>query len=773
MANLVLNVSPADFPNSPLEIEWFDYDPENHHQLSELRQTYPDTYVFKRETTEEWDRILCVPMSLESPTLGGNSDIIYTHDNLWLCTTLIRNSLINYFHSIGRTLFDFLPIKLVADGKADELLSQSIPTGVTCPEWLSIRPLFEIQVRVFNLDDRPPFVGLTLDLRTTKQVHCPCSELINQGFDPRGLYVRRRLEIRDARITPRFQLVGRVEAFTKGNLELTDAREGFDFIPADEAFLETRPDAFDRCMQHAFGSSLPRVKAELNVRTANLRNGPQRLNRLNLVLNYISKKNLELAQDVTFKLGPFLEQRDKDAVFKFPAVQQAPGAVYVFDPTGSRTSQWPVDTGMNKHGPYSQRDFITRPKVCVICQRSKKGQVEQFIRKLKEGIVNPELKSHAFEKGMLRKYHLEDLEIEFFHAEGSSSQAYKKAIQQALAKGGPQGPRWNLALVQTEDRFHQLHGDKNPYLISKAEFLAHQIPSQEFKIETANLNDYNLQYALNNISLAIYSKLNGIPWLIKADQGIAHELVIGIGSATIGESRLGESERIVGITTVFTGDGNYCISNLSRAVAFQDYQSELLSTLRLAVAQVREDINWKPRDPVRLIFHAFKPLRDAETEAVKSLMLEMGEYDVEYAFIHVVEDHPYVIFDRHQRGDGKNPARLKGVMGPTRGLFLRLSDHEVLISLTGFREVKKPEDGIPVPVLLRLHDHSTFVDTTYLARQVFTFASHSWQGYFPCDLPVSILYSRLIAKQLGQLSTLPNWNPNVMLGRVGWTRWFL
>jgi hypothetical protein len=770
-SNLVLNVSPANFANSPLEVELFDY--QDNIQLEEHRKTHTHTHVFKRDTTEEADRIICVPLKSGAPSLGGRPEVIHTHDNLWLCATLIRNSLINYFHSIRRVLFDFLPIKLVADGTFDDLLFQSIPEGVESAEWLSVRPLFEIEARVFNLDDRPPFVGLTIDLRTTNQILWPCSKLMAKGLDPTGLYVKRQLESRDTRISPRFQLVGRVESIRGAQLQLSDAREGFDSIAAEEAYLETRFDSFERCLAHAFGRHLPIVKARLEAQKATLRNGPQRLERLTKVLGYISKRQLDLAQGVSFTFGPFLEERGQGAVYQFPSVQQAPGAIYVFDPTGERTSRWPVDAGMNKHGPYSQRDFITRPKVCVICQRDKKGRVEQFIRKLKEGVHNPEIRSPAFDKGMLRKFFLEEMDMEFFLAEGDSSRAYKKAIQEALSKGGPQGPRWSLALIQTEDRFHDLHGESNPYLVSKAEFLAHQIPSQEFKIETATLPDYNLQYALNNISLAIYSKLGGIPWLIKADKGIAHELVVGIGSATVGESRLGESERIVGITTVFTGDGNYCISNLSRAVAYDDYKAELLSTLRTAVAQVREDINWKPRDPVRLIFHAFKPLKDAETEAVKNLMLEMGEYDVEYAFLHIVEDHPYLLFDRNQPGEGKTTARLKGVMGPTRGLFFRLSDHEVLLSLTGVREVKKPEDGIPFPVILRLHRHSTFTDMTYLARQVFTFASHSWQGYFPCDLPVSIQYSQLIARQLGQLSTLPNWNQNTMLGRIGWTRWFL
>ena len=771
-SSLILNVSPVLFQNAPLEVELFAY--EGGDQLNELRHRHYQTHVFKRDQQDETDHIICVPLTQESPSLGGESDIIYLHDNLWLACTLIRNSLINYFHSLGRTVLDFLPIKLVADGSKDELLSQSMLPGVSCPEWLSIRPLFDIDVRVFDLDERPPFVGVTLDLRTTRQILWPCSDLIAQGFDPRGLYVKHQLEIRDPRIFPRRELVGRVEVIKNGILHLTDSRDGFDDIPAAEAWLETRPDAYERCLTHAFGRFLAQVKARLEAKLSELRRGPERLSRLNLVLKYISKQNLELAQGVTCSFGPFLAERDRDAAWQFPPVRRAPGAVYVFDPTGTRTATWPVDAGLNRHGPYSQRDFITRPKVCVICQRTNKGQVEQFIRKLKEGITNPKFRNPPFDKGILRKYHLEELETEFFLTEDSSPQAYRKAIRQALEKGGPKGPRWNLALIQIDERFHDLRGEDNPYLISKAEFLTHQIPSQEFEIETANLPEYNLQYALNNMSLAIYAKLGGIPWLIRADQGIAHELVIGLGSASIGDRRLGQSERHVGITTVFTGDGNYCVSNLSRAVAFKDYQAELLDTLRIAVDQVREDINWKPKDPVRLIFHAFKPLRDAEAEAVKSLMAELGEYDVEYAFIHIVEDHPYLIFDQNQNGEeDKRTKKKKGVFGPTRGLFFRLSEHEVLLSLTGFREVRRPEDGIPFPVLLRLHRHSTFVDTTYLARQVYTFASHSWQGFFPCDMPVSILYSGLIARQLGQLSTLPNWNSSTMLGRIGWTRWFL
>jgi hypothetical protein len=140
----------------------------------------------------------------------------------------------------------------------------------------------------------------------------------------------------------------------------------------------------------------------------------------------------------------------------------------------------------------------------------------------------------------------------------------------------------------------------------------------------------------------------------------------------------------------------------------------------------------------------------------------------------VDEGHPFILFDTTQEGvKDYETGTMKGMFAPTRGTFLRLSDHEVLIALTGAREVKRPEDGLPRPLLLRLHKASTFRDTTYLARQLFVFSCHSWRSFFPSPVPVTVLYSRLIARMLGQLSTLPRWNPDALIGRMGESRWFL
>jgi argonaute-like protein implicated in RNA metabolism and viral defense len=331
-----------------------------------------------------------------------------------------------------------------------------------------------------------------------------------------------------------------------------------------------------------------------------------------------------------------------------------------------------------------------------------------------------------------------------------------------------------MALVQIEAAFRELPTRINPYFASKVSFLTHQIPVQEFQIEKTQSPDSQLTFVLNTMGLAIYAKLNGIPWLLKANSK-AHELVIGIGSARVGDSRLGEHERFVGITTVFTADGDYHVSNLSKAVPASEYGSALLETLRNAILKVQTEMNWQPKDQVRLVFHAtFKHFSRDEVQSIKDFVGELGDLDVKYAFLQITEKHPYLLFDTKQRGAFDRETKgTKGIYAPERGRYLEVGNREVLLSLTGPKDVKRPEDGTPKPLFLSLHHDSSFTDMTYLTRQVFRFACHSWRSFLPGSVPVTIQYSDLIARALGNLSLMDRWNPDVMLGRIGKTRWFL
>ena len=180
-------------------------------------------------------------------------------------------------------------------------------------------------------------------------------------------------------------------------------------------------------------------------------------------------------------------------------------------------------------------------------------------------------------------------------------------------------------------------------------------------------------------------------------------------------------------------------------------------------------MNWQPRDHVRLVFHAkFKKFSGEEVQSIKGLLSELGDYDVEYAFLQLSERHPYMLFDTEPgwRQDYETQSHQREY-APERGRYLELGKREVLLSLTGPQEVKRPEDGTPRPLFLSLHRDSTFTDMTYLTRQVFAFACHSWRTFLPSSVPVTIQYPNLIADSLGKLSRLDRWNPEVMLDQIG------
>lgn len=782
--DLVLNLSPVEFEDVELQVQILPY--RDHEQLSRLRADYYTSHVFLRE---RGTRILCVPYRQSTPeiTVTSSFERINLKSSLSLSAALVRNALINYLSSLGRPVLGYVPIRFLANDSNSDLLTAALKDVTKsnfsndtnlCLDWLSVRVLYELTVREVNFDRQKPFVGLNLDFHSTQRVTKNCEDLLNEGFSLKGLYVGHLTHRDDSRLEQRLELLGRVrEVERNGYLQLEDTKPGRNIttINAREALLEPRTREFDQCLKHALReegqSRIIEVKQALSNQLALLRKGPRRLEKLRTVIEHFAKLNLEMLPGVPFKIQPFLAEKTSKI---FPVTYTAPKPTYVFDPTGICVNTW-NEKGLDMYGPYTSQSFTpSRPRVCVICQSSYKGRVEQFLHKFFNGLPYQVNDREPFGKGLVRKYALDDIYAEFFVTHGSSAEAYQRAVRSAIEYQTQQSFKWDLALIQVEDRFKSLNNETSPYLVTKAGFLKHQIPVQEFRIENVDQPDKQLVYILNNMALATYAKLGGVPWLMKANPTIAHELVIGLGSAQIGEGRLGSKQRVVGITTVFTGDGNYWLSSLSKAVPIAEYKDALLTSLRTTVKRIQRNMNWQPREHVRLVFHAFKPLKNAEADAVKTLMGELGDYDIDYAFVHLMQQHPYILFDKEQRGvPSPSPNTLKGVMAPTRGLYLRLSDYETLISLTGVREVKRPQDGIPQPIMLQLHRSSSFHDTTYLARQVFAFSCHSWRSFFPSPMPVTILYSNLVARLLGQLARLPHWDADVMLGRIGETRWFL
>ncbi|MBI2849386.1 MAG: hypothetical protein HYX88_04580 [Chloroflexi bacterium] len=719
---------------------------ESREQLRTLREQYQKTHVFHRSGTE----ILSIPLTDNAEQVGDPTTV--SVEDYRIAERLVREALSRHFRSLPYELIRFMPLTLV--NKSRNLLTECLSQRQSFQApGLGIFPKYELHAQtVFPPHPGEPLPGIAVSVSTACRIEATTNELISRGLDIRGRYVVDSVT---------GKLLGRADSMSGNKAILSDHR-GNQEVELGSCRLEASKDNFSFCVQSLFGDAYGAIETRLEDRLFTLLGGVGMRSTLQSIQKHLQDSGpFECAANLRFRVADFLVAAHDGQVVH----RQLQKPNFIFHPSGTKTSWW-HDNGLNEFGPFDAEFFTSKePKIVVITPADLQGEAETFVRQLRDGLAN----SDRFQKGFVRKYHLNSCKIEVHPFERSTNivKAYREACLEVLQDN------YDLALVVIQENFHKLEGDANPYLVSKAVFMSQGVPVQEVEIETIRASAYSLQYILNNIALACYCKLSGIPYAITASPVVAQELVIGLGSAIIRRQRLQSSERVVGITTIFNADGTYLLSNASREVDYNDYIDELRLSLRSCTEEVRRRNAWQDGDQVRLIFHVFKPLRNMEAIAIKRFVEEIaGRYQVEFAFLTFVRDHPFAVLDCNQRGIPVGQ-RKKGELVPERGWGISISRNAMLLTLTGPVQLKTPTQACPKPMLVRLHKESTFRDTGYLAHQAYKFTFLSWRSFFPTTTPVTIEYSQLIARMLGQLREVSNWNPDVLRTKLRTSRWFL
>ncbi len=726
-----LNAFPLIVPELELEACQIPYDKG---VLDELRAKHGSTHAFRRQGNS----ILIFSGNGTFPVLG-TPQAIALKDNFGIFCSLVKDGLTRHFVGLGRNPSGFNPIELVSARPEDNLLVPIL--GDAYP--------FKVCAK-YSIDTRT-ILGkpcLVIDCTTRRVVKENGLFFLNDGFELTGRYVVTQQADGCRR------LLGSVNGRKGETLSITRPDGQVVQAEAKDVYLEASRENFDAYILHTHGAEKDSIVEDIRQSVSIFNGGEKKKARIDTLKKYIQSKSITLID------GTRIEIKDSPDIQK--DCGQIPKPVFVFNDNGE--ADW-AERGLTQYGPYTKRTFDRNdPSICVICAQHDKGRVEQFVRKLLKGITN----SRYFSNGLEGKFTLGTSRVEVFATATDSVEAYKNAIEAAIRKKADDSGRWDLALVQVRQSFKKLRVTENPYYLGKSLFFLHQVPVQDFTIELLAQSDYSLGYSLNNMALACYAKMGGVPWLLKSSPTLSHELVIGIGSANIGQERGANDQRIMGITTVFSGDGSYIVSNTSKAVVPEAYCEALTSVLAETIEKIQKRMNWQKGDTIRLIFHAqVKKFNKEEIEAVRAVIDKYREYQIEYAFLKISEDHGLHMFDSATAGVQK------GKLAPQRGKTFKLSKHEMLIYLIGQRELRQDTDGHPRGVILDVHKDSTFKDIKYLSAQLYSFASHSWRSYFPNPMPVTISYSDLIARNLGWLNQLPRWNDSVMIGKIGQSQWFL
>lgn len=668
------------------------------------------------------------------------------------------------YTALRRRPFKFL-------GKKNEVVSR-ITAGWSVPDLVSsfkIRPRFELDARLYELRDGQTKVGLFVAVSTKWDILAEPSRLKAAGVDLRGLCaIRRHAAVEERR------LVGEIADLRSGKVYLGAAFDDITEIDENKVWIEGNRRSFKRCFQVLLRGKYDAFENQRQQIEGEFLGGPgleQLYRKMGEVLEASSP--IQIGTDMQCRvLGRITAENAPD----YKTVVDVDQGEYCFDPAKKKRSDyaWP---GIEKYGPYSAETFSKRsPRILVLTPDKAAGKVGQFVGLLKEGVTS--VQSSRFAGGFAKLFHLHNPEfvtvsVPLLGQEaGKACVRYRETIEAALRKSAD----YDAALVAILDEHSAIDDSINPYLHAKAALLTAGVPAQQFRMTTATGNVKGLQYILQNIALSLYAKMGGVPWTV--DQGLAvdDEVVIGIGTAELGKGRFDKRQRYVGITTVFRGDGNYLLGHLARDCEYDEYPRVLEENTVLVLQELRDRNGWRDGDTVRIVFHAHKPLKKVEIARIVKACVDRvgGGLHVEFAFLSVLHDHPFKIIDPQFQGS-KSPwnQEIKARMVPRRGRVVQLGRFTRLLCVKGPTLIKRPTTPLPSPVLIKLHEESTYRDLQYLSEQVLKFTNLSWRGTQPAEDPVTIYYSELIAKLLVRLRVVDGWSPNILNTRLRHSMWFL
>lgn len=748
--SLISNIYPIEFDFEEFTIQRIKWDDG---LLDKLRQKHNKTHSFFRN--EEY---IYISSGVENAEQIGEMVLLKIEENFKIVNSLIKHiffrSFKNRFPEIKPT---FYPFSFPSRKSQHDLIIDFLPDDDS-RKILSYRKFNDIYIRPTSIQGQKRF-NIIIDSSYKWSLNVSCEFLAKNNFDITGLEVGRyvKYDLGDDVLAPNLELLGIIVNFENGNATV-NTNDGEQVFPLSNLYLNKSYDNIKFYLEHKYGQAKA-IEILNNTRKRQFeRNDPttttKEIAEIAKVLCGLSYKNFD---GFYFKIN-------SDSSPEYESLDLIE-PTYLFDVSLTKIDSAP-SRGLNNYGPYDYGKFfdISRPRVLVVCHKGSSGGFSQFLAQLKDGIQG----SPYFSKGFLAKYRLQSIEFILKEISDYNSSTYLEVIKKAIVESEE---TYDIALVETREDFKSLPVVTNPYFISKAYLLSMGIPVQFLKIENARKPDF----IIDSCALQMYAKMGGVPWTLPASKTIAHEIIVGIGSSIVRENKFaGASQnRIVGITTFFTSDGQYLLSNKSKEVKYDEYFNELLKNLKTSIDKISSEQGWNKNDIVRIVFHVFKPMKNLEVEVVSVLIQQYPDFNIKFAFLSFGEHHPILFFDLNQLGKASRYGSFtKGKYMPKRGLNYILDEGVCVLQLKGPNQIISDKQGFIGPLLIKVHPKSSFMDLNYLVQQVYRLTNISYRTFTPSQLPVTLFYASLIADQLNKLSQIPNWSSD-SLKNLRNKKWFI
>jgi len=251
------------------------------------------------------------------------------------------------------------------------------------------------------------------------------------------------------------------------------------------------------------------------------------------------------------------------------------------------------------------------------------------------------------------------------------------------------------------------------------------------------------------------------------------ELVFGIGRSMTSEARYADDrEETIGFATVFRANGQYLFNDCTPYCERDKYELALEQTIMGAVQKVAAFQGLADDARIRLVFHVPRRPGKHEERAVLNAVGKLSRFKVDFALVHVNDDHQFQTFDTsNTSGKGWRGEKAVAALMTKRGLCMALGPDERLVTLVGADQYRG--FGSPGPVLVRLDARSTIKDVDYLAQQLYLLSFMNVGSLNPGVAPATITYAEKLAALTGHLRGHEQWSVALIHQKLGRRLWFV
>lgn len=324
----------------------------------------------------------------------------------------------------------------------------------------------------------------------------------------------------------------------------------------------------------------------------------------------------------------------------------------------------------------------------------------------------------------------------------------KKAIEDVIAFRNLHPQHKIIAIFLEPDRFDGLPEDESPYYNFKFYLTKEDIPLQVVREDQTN-NAYALKWSTSNIALQIFSKLGGIPWLLKPSQNEC--LILGIGSA-FERSENGQIKKFFAYSVCLDSTGLYKKLDV---LAEESTKEKYLSQLSRNLVKLFDDPEYSKYKKCAL--HISESVSKDAIQSIQNALLKVSQ--IEFKVLKINTHHKFFGYSHHN------------TFVPYESTYIQLSKDEYLVWFDGLVRGKEnvfQKVGNPIHIKFLQSDNVNTGNEIEYLQDAINLSGANWRGFNARQTPISIYYSKIVADYTAAFSHFESFDKSQFSNNLPW-----